>query len=67
MGRQGRECACEAVRGNCSRTGVLPCEIRLRRKQRELEVCLCLEGARGSQRDVKTVTREGWGTSKGMG
>lgn len=53
------------MRRNSSRTGVLPCEIRLREKEKELEVCVCLEGVRGSQREVKTVGREGCRTSGG--
>lgn len=52
-----------SVRRNSSRTRVLPCEIRVRDKEKELAVCVCLEGVRGSQREVKTSRREICGTS----
>lgn len=42
---------------------MLPCEIRVREKEKELAVCVCLEGVRGSQREVKTGRKEGCGTS----
>lgn len=41
-----------------SRTGGLPCEIRVRETEEELAVCVCLEGDRGCQREVKTGGRE---------
>ena len=44
---------------------MLPCEIRVREKEEELAVCVCLEGVRGSQREVKTSRGEGCGTSGG--
>lgn len=43
------------MRRNSSRTGVLPCEIRVRKKEKELAVSVCLEGVGGSQKEVKTA------------
>lgn len=44
---------------------MLPCEIRLSEREKELEVCVRLKGVRGSQRVVKTGRREGCRTSGG--